>query len=66
MFRIFRLELDDDGNVIERQALQPPYELWEDATALYCEVICDPCGQFRPPSIGFASFRRLSMSVRDY
>jgi hypothetical protein len=34
MFQIFRLELDDNGNVIARQPLQPLYELWEDATAL--------------------------------
>jgi hypothetical protein len=34
MFQIVRLELDDNGNVIARQPLQPPYELWEDATAL--------------------------------
>ena len=34
MFQIVRLELDGSGNVIARQPLQPPYELWEDATAL--------------------------------
>jgi hypothetical protein len=34
VFQIFRLELDDNGDVIARQPLQPPYELWEDATAL--------------------------------
>ena len=34
MFQIVRLELDGSGNVIARQPLQPPYELWEDAAAL--------------------------------
>jgi hypothetical protein len=34
MFRIVRLELDESGNVIARQPLQPLYELWEDAAAL--------------------------------
>ena len=34
MFRIVRLELNDDSNVVARQPLQPPYELWEDAMAL--------------------------------
>jgi hypothetical protein len=34
MFQIVRLELNDKGNVIARRALQPLYELWEDAMAL--------------------------------
>ena len=34
MFQIVRLELNENGNVIARQPLQPLYELWEDATAL--------------------------------
>jgi hypothetical protein len=34
MFQIVRLELSNDGNVVARQPLQPPYELWEDAMAL--------------------------------
>jgi hypothetical protein len=28
MFQIVRLELNDDRNVVARQPLQPPYELW--------------------------------------
>ena len=34
MFQIVRLELSDDSNVVARQPLQPPYDLWEDAMAL--------------------------------
>jgi hypothetical protein len=34
VFQIVRLELNDDSNVVARQPLQPPYELWEDAMAL--------------------------------
>ena len=34
MFQIVRLELNDHSNVIARQPLQPPYDLWEDAMAL--------------------------------
>lgn len=34
MFQIVRLELSDESNVIARQPLQPPYELWDDAMAL--------------------------------
>jgi hypothetical protein len=34
MFQIVRLELNNDSNVVARQRLQPPYELWEDAMAL--------------------------------
>ncbi len=34
MYQIVRIELDNDGQVIARRRLQPPYELWEDAMAL--------------------------------
>jgi hypothetical protein len=34
MFQIVRLELNGNSDVIARQPLQPPYELWEDAMAL--------------------------------
>jgi hypothetical protein len=34
MFQIAHLELGNDGTVIARQPLQPPYELWEDAMAI--------------------------------
>jgi hypothetical protein len=34
MFQIFRLELNDNGNIVARQPLQPAYELREDAMAL--------------------------------
>jgi hypothetical protein len=34
VFQIVRLELSDNGDVIARLPLQPPYELWEDAIAL--------------------------------
>jgi hypothetical protein len=34
MFQIVRIELDNDGQVIARRPLQPPYDLWEDAMAL--------------------------------
>jgi hypothetical protein len=34
MFQIVRTELDRNGQVVGRQLLQPPYELWEDAMAL--------------------------------
>jgi hypothetical protein len=34
MFQIVRLALDDNGEVNARRALQPYYELWEDAMAM--------------------------------
>jgi hypothetical protein len=34
MFQIIRIELDDEGQVIARRPLQPPYDLWDDAMAL--------------------------------
>ena len=34
MFQIVRMALDDSGEVIARRALQPLFELWEDAVAM--------------------------------
>ena len=34
MFQIVRLALDDSGEVTTRRALQPCFELWEDAMAM--------------------------------
>jgi|HubBroStandDraft_6_1064221.scaffolds.fasta_scaffold3322860_1 hypothetical protein len=34
MYQIVRLEVDDNGNIVARHPLQPPYELWDDAMAL--------------------------------
>jgi hypothetical protein len=34
MFQIVRMALDDNGEVIARRALQPLFELWEDAVAM--------------------------------
>jgi hypothetical protein len=34
MFQIVRLALDGNGEVNARRALQPYYELWEDAMAM--------------------------------
>ena len=34
MFQIVRMALDDKGEVIARRALQPLFELWEDAVAM--------------------------------
>jgi hypothetical protein len=34
MFQIVRLELDDNGDVAARRALQPLFELREDAMAM--------------------------------
>jgi hypothetical protein len=34
MFQIVRLALDDNGEVAARRALQPLFELWEDAVAM--------------------------------
>lgn len=34
MFQIIRLALDDNGEVAARRALQPLFELWEDAMAM--------------------------------
>jgi hypothetical protein len=34
MFQIVRVELDTDGRVVARRALQPHYDLFDDAMAL--------------------------------
>jgi hypothetical protein len=34
MFQIVRMALDDNGEIIARRALQPLFELWEDAVAM--------------------------------
>jgi hypothetical protein len=34
MFQIVRCSLDNCGNVVTREALEPLFELWEDAVAM--------------------------------
>src|SRR5579862_8912530 len=34
MYQIVRLELNENGNIVARLPLQPPYDLWDDAMAL--------------------------------
>ena len=43
MYQIIRLELNRDGEIVARRALQPLFELWEDAMAL-SEFDATRCG----------------------